>query len=149
MLLFNSFRDALLAPALSIMPWDSSSRNVLVNSVSDIDLPTKSLTHGGGDYARDVVHQSQPVPVAGASGREIAERIKNRETQAIKENLEAIKDRTKFNEDLNKFLHDLKNQLKNKYLTLEQKNAIKKHIKHAKKQQVDNKKIINLLKKTI
>lgn len=67
----------------------------------------------------------------------------------IKENLEFLKDRTKFNDDLNKFLHDLKNQLKNKYLTLEQKNAIKKHIKHAKKQQIDNRKIINLLKKTI
>jgi hypothetical protein len=72
-----------------IMPWDSSSRNVKINSVSDIDLPTKPVTHGGQNYARDIVHQSEAVPVAGASGREIAERIKAREAEAIKENLAA------------------------------------------------------------
>jgi hypothetical protein len=78
-----------LGSSSMIMPWDSSSRNVKVNSVSDVDLPNKTVTHGGFDYSRDVAHQSEAVPVAGASGREIAERIKNRETQAIKENLEA------------------------------------------------------------
>jgi hypothetical protein len=83
-----NYEDYLGSSAM-IMPWDSTSRNVKIKSVSDIDLPTKSITHGGGDYARDIVHQSQTTPVAGASGREIAERIKNRETQAIKENLEA------------------------------------------------------------
>jgi hypothetical protein len=66
-----------------------------------------------------------------------------------KDNLEAIKDRTKFDETLYMFLDDLKFQLKNKYLTSQQKNAIKKHIITAKKQQADNRKILNLLKKSI
>ena len=78
-----------LGSSSMIMPWDSTSRNVKVNSVSDIDLPNKSITHGGGDYARDTVHQGAAVPIAGASNRAIANRIQNRETQAIKENLEA------------------------------------------------------------
>lgn len=66
-----------------------------------------------------------------------------------KDNLEAIKDRTKFDETLYMFLDDLKFQLKNKYLSSQQKNDIKKHIVKAKKQQADNRKILNLLKKSI
>jgi len=66
-----------------------------------------------------------------------------------KDNIEAIKDRTKFDETLYMFLDDLKFQLKNKYITTLQKNDIKKHIVKAKKQQADNRKILNLLKKSI
>ena len=66
-----------------------------------------------------------------------------------KDNIEAIKERTKFDETLYMFLDDLKFQLKNKYLTSQQKNAIKKHIITAKKQKADNRKILNLLKKSI
>jgi hypothetical protein len=65
------------------------------------------------------------------------------------DNLIALKERTKFDETLYMFIDDLKFQLKNKYLNTAQKNAIKKHIKTAKKQQADNRKILNLLKKSI
>lgn len=83
-----NYEDYLGASAM-VMPWDSSSRNMLIKSVSDIDLPIKTTTHGGFDYARDVAHQAEAIPVAGASGEDIAKRIRDREAVAIKENLEA------------------------------------------------------------
>ena len=76
-----------LGSSLMIMPWDSTSRNVAVKSVSDVNLPSQQITHGGQDYARDLIHQQQGI--AGASGQSIAKRIKDREIQAIKENLAA------------------------------------------------------------
>jgi hypothetical protein len=73
--------------SLMVMPWDSTSRNVAIKSVSDVELPSQVITHGGQDYARDVAHQAQGI--VGASGEAIAKRIRDREVQAIKENLEA------------------------------------------------------------
>lgn len=63
--------------------------------------------------------------------------------------LESIKERIKHANILEKFLIDLKTQLKNKSLTIEQKNKIKKHIIDTKKMFIDNKKQISLLKKHI
>lgn len=73
--------------SVMVMPWDSTSRNVAVNAVSDIGLPNPVITHGGQDYARDVAHQAQRI--AGASNEGIAKRIRDRELQAIQENLAA------------------------------------------------------------
>jgi hypothetical protein len=53
------------------------------------------------------------------------------------DNLIALKERTKFDETLYMFIDDLKFQLKNKYLNT------------AQKKQADNRKILNLLKKSI
>ena len=76
-----------LGSSIMIMRWDSTSRNVAVKSVSDVNLPSQQVTHGGQDYARDLIHQQ--LGVAGASGEKIAKRIRDREVQAIKENLAA------------------------------------------------------------
>jgi hypothetical protein len=73
--------------SVMVMPWDSTSRNVAIKSVSDVELPSAIITHGGQDYARDAALQAQNI--AGASGESIAKRIKDRETQAIQENLAA------------------------------------------------------------
>jgi hypothetical protein len=89
------------------MPWDASSRNRIITSVSgesvtnpyyDGVIDTHSgtnhfrneqqiITHGGMDYVLDDNHILQQV--GGASGRGIAERIADRESNAIKENLAA------------------------------------------------------------
>ena len=76
-----------LGSSVMVMPWDSTSRNVSVNSVSDILLPNKEITHGGQDYSRDILHQK--MGVAGASNEDIAKRIANREDFARQENLAA------------------------------------------------------------
>lgn len=76
-----------LGSSVMVLPWDSSSRNVAINAVSDIPLTNKVVTHGGQDYARDAAHQAENI--VGASGQEIATRIKNREQNAIQENLAA------------------------------------------------------------
>jgi hypothetical protein len=72
-----------LGSSVMIMPWDSSSRNFNIKSISDI--PVDVTTHGGQDYARDILHMQQGV--AGASGEGIAKRIADREKIAIQENL--------------------------------------------------------------
>jgi hypothetical protein len=71
--------------SLMIMPWDSTSRNMKIKSVSDIVLPEQYITHGGQDYARDLWHMSQNI--AGASNRAIANRIVGRADVAKQENL--------------------------------------------------------------
>jgi hypothetical protein len=70
--------------SLMVMPWDSTSRNVQVHSISGHELPETITTHGGQDYARDLEHMAQGV--AGASGEEIAKRIATREALARMEN---------------------------------------------------------------
>lgn len=70
-----------------IMPWDSTSRNYAVKSISDVNLPKDVITHGGHDYARDLAHMEKGV--AGASNLDIAKRIRDRDTQARIENLRA------------------------------------------------------------
>ena len=72
--------------SILITPWDQSSRNKLITSVSDDPLLNPVLTHGGQQYARDIQHQAQNV--AGASGGDIVKRIADRVDVARKENLE-------------------------------------------------------------
>jgi hypothetical protein len=73
--------------SLMIMPWDLSSRNYRITSISDEPLAVPYVTHGGQDYARDLEHIQQGV--GGASNLGIAQRIVNRANQARLENLEA------------------------------------------------------------
>lgn len=68
-----------------LMPWDSSSRNLRISSISDELLPNPVITHGGQDYARDLAHIEQGI--GGASGFSIANRIKARDTLARIENI--------------------------------------------------------------
>jgi hypothetical protein len=68
-----------------LMPWDSSSRNLRISSISDEFLPNPVITHGGQDYARDLAHIEQGI--GGASGYGIAKRIKDRDTLARIENI--------------------------------------------------------------
>lgn len=70
--------------SMMVMPWDSTSRNVRVHSISGHELPESVTTHGGQDYARDLEHMGQGV--AGASGEDIAKRIATREAIARMEN---------------------------------------------------------------
>lgn len=72
---------------LVLMPWDSSSRNYRITSISDERLPTPVLTTGGGDFARDVAHVA--ADIGGASNLEIARRIQSRNRAAALENLQA------------------------------------------------------------
>jgi hypothetical protein len=79
--------EDLKGSSISIMPWDSTSRNYKITSVSEEALPTPVITHGGQDYARDVGHIQQGV--AGASNLGIAKRIQDRDAQARAENIAA------------------------------------------------------------
>jgi hypothetical protein len=73
--------------SLMLMPWDSTSRNYKITSISDEKLATPVITHGGQDYPRDLAHIEQGV--GGASNLGIAKRIKDRDAQARLENLQA------------------------------------------------------------
>ena len=73
--------------SIMIMPWDSTSRNVKVKSISDEPLAREVVTHGGQDYARDIKHIEQSI--GGASNLEIAKRIRDRDIAARQENVEA------------------------------------------------------------
>ena len=73
--------------SIMVMPWDSTSRNYAIKSISDEALPKNVFTHGGHDYARDLAHMEQGV--AGASNLGIAKRIQSRDAQARAENLAA------------------------------------------------------------
>jgi hypothetical protein len=79
--------EDFMGSSAMIMPWDSTSRNYAVKSISGEALPRNVLTHGGQDYARDLAHIEQGV--GGASNLEIAKRIRDRDTQARIENLRA------------------------------------------------------------
>jgi hypothetical protein len=71
---------------LMLMPWDSTSRNYRITGISDEALATPVITHGGQDYARDLEHILKNI--GGASNLGIAQRIKNRNAQALQENME-------------------------------------------------------------
>jgi len=79
--------ENLKGSSLMVMPWDASSRNYAVKSISGEALPKRVITHGGQDYARDIVHMQEGI--AGASNLGIAKRIQSRDAQARKENLAA------------------------------------------------------------
>lgn len=81
---FN-LEDYLGASILS-GPWDNSSRNQLIESVSEIPLKTKVVTHGGQQYTRDIGHQAQGI--GGASAESIVDQIAKRVDNARLENLE-------------------------------------------------------------
>lgn len=73
--------------SIGVMPWDNSSRNRLITSVSEEQLKNPVMTHGGQPYARDIQHQQQNV--AGASATPIVNRIADRVAAARQENLNA------------------------------------------------------------
>jgi len=79
--------ENLKGSSLMVMPWDASSRNYAVKSISGEALPKRVITHGGQDYARDIAHMQEGI--AGASNLGIAKRIQSRDAQARKENLAA------------------------------------------------------------
>lgn len=79
--------ENLKGSSFMVMPWDASSRNYAVKSISGEALPRNVITHGGQDYARDVAHMQEGI--AGASNLGIARRIQSRDAQARKENLAA------------------------------------------------------------
>ena len=76
--------ENLKGSSFMVMPWDASSRNYAIKSISGETLPKNVITHGGHDYARDLEHIEQGI--AGASNLGIAKRIQNRDAQARKEN---------------------------------------------------------------
>lgn len=79
--------EDLKGSSAMIMPWDLTSRNYRITSISDEPLAAPVVTHGGQDYARDIAHMERGV--GGASNLGIAKRIQDRTTQATRENLEA------------------------------------------------------------
>jgi hypothetical protein len=79
--------EDFMGSSAMIMPWDSTSRNYAIKSISGETLPRDVITHGGQDYARDLAHIQQGV--AGASNLSIAKKIRDRDTQARIENLRA------------------------------------------------------------
>ena len=79
--------EDLQGSSLMILPWDSTTRNMKVTSVSDELLPVPVVTQGGQDFARDL--QNIANGVGGASNEAIAKRILSRAVQTRKENLAA------------------------------------------------------------
>jgi hypothetical protein len=79
--------ENLKGSSAMVMPWDSTSRNYAIKSISDEVLPRDVITHGGHDYARDLAHIEKNI--AGASNLGIAKRIQSRDAQARAENLAA------------------------------------------------------------
>lgn len=79
--------EDLKGSSLMLMPWDSTSRNFRIKSISDEILANPVVTHGGQDYARDLEHIAKNV--GGASNLGIAKRIQSRDAQARLENLQA------------------------------------------------------------
>jgi hypothetical protein len=79
--------EDLKGSSIMLMPWDSTSRNVKIKGISDEQLARDVVTHGGQDYARDLMHIEQGI--GGASNLGIAKRIRDRDAQARLENLEA------------------------------------------------------------
>lgn len=77
--------EQMRGSSLLLMPWDSTSRNMKVKSVSDVELPVPVVTTGGQDFARDLSHIQKGI--GGASNQEIAERILKRVDFARQENL--------------------------------------------------------------
>tara|TARA_R110000868_G_scaffold297814_1_gene558077 strand:+ start:45 stop:1601 length:1557 start_codon:yes stop_codon:yes gene_type:complete len=73
--------------SIGTIPWDNSSRNVRIESVSDEPLINPLITTGGQGHLRDILHQQKKI--GGASAKPIVERIANRVDVARKENLDA------------------------------------------------------------
>jgi hypothetical protein len=70
-----------------ILPWDSTTRNMKIKSVSDELLPEAVITEGGQDFARFLENIEKGI--GGASGESIAKKIMQRVKIAQEENLAA------------------------------------------------------------
>ncbi len=76
--------EDLQGGSLVAMPWDSTSRGYMINSISGERLPSGLLSTGGQDFARDLAHVRDNV--GGASGFDIAKRVQARVQTAAKDN---------------------------------------------------------------
>ena len=79
--------EDLQGSSFMILPWDSTTRNMKIKSVSDEVLPESVITEGGQDFARALANIEKEI--GGASGESIAKRIMERVKIAQKENLAA------------------------------------------------------------
>ena len=79
--------EDLQGSSFMILPWDSTTRNMKIKSVSDEVLPEAVITEGGQDFARALANIEKEI--GGASGESIAKRIMERVKIAQKENLAA------------------------------------------------------------
>ena len=77
--------ESLKGKMVNANPWDDTSRNVQVLSVSGKPLINPVTTHGGHAYARDIEHAKKGI--AGASGEAIAKRVQARADLASREGL--------------------------------------------------------------
>jgi hypothetical protein len=73
--------------SIGTIPWDNSSRNVRIESVSDEALTNPLITTGGQGHLMDILHQQKNI--GGASAKSIVDRIADRVDVARKENLDA------------------------------------------------------------
>jgi hypothetical protein len=79
--------EDLQGSSFMILPWDSTTRNMKITSVSDEVLPEAVITEGGQDFARALANIKKEI--GGASGESIAKRIMERVKIAQQENLAA------------------------------------------------------------
>ena len=79
--------EDLQGSSFMILPWDSTTRNMKITSVSDEVLPEAVITEGGQDFARALANIEKEI--GGASGESIAKRIMERVKIAQQENLAA------------------------------------------------------------
>jgi hypothetical protein len=79
--------EDLQGSSFMILPWDSTTRNMKVKSISDEILPEAVITEGGQDFARALANIEKEI--GGASGESIAKRIMERVRIAQQENLAA------------------------------------------------------------
>jgi len=77
--------EDLQGSSFMILPWDSTTRNMKITSVSDEVLPEAVITEGGQDFARALANIEKEI--GGASGESIAKRIMERVRIAQQENL--------------------------------------------------------------
>ena len=73
--------------SIGTIPWDNSSRNVRIESVSDEALLNPLITTGGQGHLMDILHQQKKI--GGASAKAIVDRIADRVDVARKENIDA------------------------------------------------------------
>jgi len=79
--------EDLQGSSFMVLPWDSTTRNMKITSVSDEILPEAVITEGGQDFARALANIEKEI--GGASGESIAKRIMERVKIAQQENLAA------------------------------------------------------------
>jgi hypothetical protein len=60
--------ESIRGKMVGTIPWDNSSRNVKINSVSGIPLTESQITHGGQGWVRDIEHNAANIGGANAKG---------------------------------------------------------------------------------